>query len=119
MSIRAMEQAHLNLSTFHQTLDLGVSNMIEEVTMSPSGHEPHMISYSQRDIDPKRYSRYSRTCTPSRHERLKESNHYSLFIKQKFLLFLEPKVLLPFTEVPRKAFAIQAEAFLNEQKLKQ
>jgi hypothetical protein len=36
--------------------------------------------------------------------------HYSSFIKQKFPAFLEPKVLLPFTEVPRKAYAIQAEA---------
>lgn len=81
MSIRAMEQAHLNLFTFHQRLDLGVSNMIETVTGSPFAHEPHVISYSQRDIDPKRYSRYiCRTCTPSRRERLKESNHYSLFI---------------------------------------
>lgn len=52
MSIRAMEQAHLNLSSFHQRLDLGVSNIIEEVTMSPFAHELHVISYSQRDIDP-------------------------------------------------------------------
>lgn len=51
-SIRAMEQTHLNLSTFHQRLDLGISNIIEEVTMSPFAHEPHVISYSQRDIDP-------------------------------------------------------------------
>jgi hypothetical protein len=29
-----MEHAHLNLSTFHQRLDLGVSNVTQEITLN-------------------------------------------------------------------------------------
>jgi hypothetical protein len=62
----------------HQRLDVGVSIMFQEVTMSPFAREPHVISYLQRDIDPKRCSRYiCRTHTSTRHERLEEPNHYS------------------------------------------